>query len=299
MSLTHLLAVLPEPLSSYYSLGRVLGVGAYAVVYQIRHKRTAEVFALKVVEKNPMRIRGMLPQLEREVALLEKHMDTPHVVQLLEVTKTVTHIFLRFDLCRQSLEDLSMEKGPMREDEAFSWLREACLGVQGLHASGVVHRDLKPSNFLIDSEGMLCICDFGWACMENQGLSGTCGTPQYSSPETGTKAGSRVAHTTKVDIYGLGATFQHLLIGRVPRGPDDIPKGLSAATVELLGELLDADAEARPSVDELLLRPQLAENTLMAQLWSQWRLLFDVPGIQSTKQKNMEAEISCGLGGFY
>jgi len=297
-----MLATLPEPLFSTYSLERVLGVGAYAVVYQIRNKRTSEAFALKVVEKEPMRIRLMLPQLEREVKILETHAGTPNVVQLLEVTRTATHIFLRFELCRQSLEDLVNDQGPMREEEAFRYLREACLGVQALHAAGVTHRDLKPSNFLLDSDGALCICDFGWACFEAQALTGTCGTPEYSSPETSAKQRNREVHTNKVDIYGLGATLQHLLLGRVPRGAGDIPKGLSAATVELLGELTDSDAEDRPSIDDLLLRPQLADNTLVAQLWSQWRLLFDVPissATQNTKRKNMEAEMQCGLGGLY
>lgn len=298
MSLTQLLHALPEPLFSTYALERVIGVGAYAVVYQIRDRNTSESFALKVVEKAPMKARLMLPQLQREVSILEQHVCTPHVVQLLEVTRTATHVFLRFELCQQSLEDLSLDSGPMTEEEAFRWLREACLGVQGLHSASVVHRDLKPSNFLVDSEGLLRICDFGWACFEDMTLTGTCGTPEYSSPETSMKEGSRVAHTSKVDVYGLGATFQHLLLGRVPRGPADLPKGLSADTVELISELMDADPEARPSVDELLARPQLADRTLFSQLWGQWRLLFDVPSV-TTKQKNAEAEITCGLGGLY
>merc|ERR1719482_1257321 len=158
---------------------------------------------------------------------------------------TTTHVFLRFQLCQETLEDMSEQHGPMIEEEAFRWLRQACLGVQGLHASGVIHRDLKPSNFLLDNEGMLRICDFGWACMEEDALTGQCGTPEYSPPETMKEHGGRV-HTTKVDIYGLATTLQHLLLGRVPKGPSDLPKGLSAATHELLAELMDSDADARP-----------------------------------------------------
>lgn len=304
MSLTRLLAMLPEPLFSTYALERVLGVGAYAVVYQIRNKQTSEAFALKVIEIEPLRVRLMLPQLEREVSLLEAHAGTPHVVQLLAVTRTSTHIFLRFELCCQSLEELVIERGPMSEEEAFRWLRGACLGVQSLHAAGVVHRDLKPSNLLLDSEGKICVCDFGWACEEDQKLIGTCGTPEYSSPETSAKEDrrGRAAHTSKADIYGLGATLQHLLLGRVPKGPEDIAKGLSTETVELLWELMDSEPEARPSVKELLLRPQLADgNSLVAQLWSQWSSLFDIPAqvpIFNSKRKNMEAEMACGLGAF-
>jgi serine/threonine protein kinase len=294
MSLTHLLTALPEPLSCKYALEKVLGVGSYAVVYQIRNKKTGKAFALKVVETEPMRVRLMTPQLEREVTILEMHAATPHIVQLLEVTRTSTHIFLRFPLCRRNFEELSMDQGPMREEEAFAWLREMCLGVQGLHETGVVHRDLKPSNFLIDAKGKLRICDFGWACWEEQDLTGCCGTPEYSAPETSRDG---VVHTAKVDIYGLGATLQHLLLGRVPNGPGDLPGGLSMAAADLIDEMMDDDPEARPSIDDLLSRPQVTENTLLAHLWSNWRVLFNVPSF-TTKQKNWEAEMSCGLGGL-
>jgi len=301
MSLTRLLHALPEPLFSRYSLDKVLGVGAYAVVYQVREKKTGQLFALKVIEIEPMRARLMLDQLDREVSFLEDFSATEHVVELLEVTKTKTHIFLRFELCQMSLEDVSTKHGAMKEQEAFDWLRMVCLGVQGLHAEGAIHRDIKPSNLLVDSEGSLRICDFGWACWEEQELSGTCGTPEYSSPETRMKPGSRVPHTGKADIYALGACLQHLVLGRVPKGPGDLPKGLSSSTVELLAELMDPDPEARPSIEELLQRPQFAESTLVGQLWSTWQSLFDMPlvGVKTTKQKNLEAEMSCGLGQLY
>jgi len=280
MSLTRLLSALPEPLFSKYTVDRVLGVGAYAVVYQVRDKYTSEAFALKVIEKEPMRIRLMLPQLARETSLMEAHVDTPHVVELLETTMTGTHVFLLSTLCQESMEEFSHNHGPMSEEEAFHWLRQVCLGVQGLHASGAIHRDLKPSNLLVDADGMLQICDFGWACWEDEALTGKCGTPAYAPPEM--RATHGPCHTTKVDIYGIGASLQHFLLGRIPNGPNDIPKGVSSATRELLAKLMDSDPDARPSIDELLCYPQLADN-IFEQLWNQWRVFFDVPFASSQR----------------
>lgn len=296
MSLTRLLAALPEPLFSTYSIEKVLGVGAYAVVYQIRDKYTAEAFALKVVEKEPMRVRLMLPQLEREASLLERHADSPHVVQLLETVKTNSHVFLRFNLCQESLEDLSEEHGPMAEREAFGWIRQASLGVQALHDTGIIHRDLKPSNLLVDCDGTLRICDFGWACTEHEELKGQCGTPDYSPPETMKESGGGV-HTPKVDVYGLGASLQHLLLGRVPKGPNDLPKGLSVSTIDILAEMMDPDADSRPTIDDLLSRPQFTQN-LSTQIWDQWRVFFDpLFGHQKRYVQDGAVEVSCGLGG--
>lgn len=272
MSLTRLLAALPEPLFSEYDLIKVLAVGAYAVVYQVRRKEDQEDFALKVIEKEPLAVRLMLPQLEREVAILDEHSDSPHIVRLFESTETSTHVFLRCELCQFSLEDVCTKNGAMTEEEAFRWLQQACLGVKELHDSGVIHRDLKPSNFLVDADGSLCICDFGFACRESDGLTGQTGTPCYSSPET-RQEGVDV-HSSKVDIYALGTSLQHLLLGRCPEGPLDVPKNLSPAARDLMEEMMSPDPQDRPSIDDVLETPQLGQNSFFEQWMKQWRLVL-------------------------
>jgi len=298
MSLTKLLAALPEPLFSKYELTRVIGVGAYAVVYEVLDRENNESYAMKVLEKEPMNIRLMMPQLQREVQILQAQSHgTPHVVQLMETTETATHVFMVFDLCQWSLEDYSTKHGPMDESEAFRWLRQACEGVRSLHASGVIHRDLKPSNFLVDSDGSLQICDFGWACFEEDEMNGICGTPEYSPPETQMSEVHGAPHTSKVDIYGLGASLQHFLLGRVPLGPWDMPKNLAVETAQLLTELMDPDPEVRPTIVDLLARPQLVGDSPLGQLWSHWHTMLQ--GFGPSKRKSIQQDMSCGLAGFY
>lgn len=297
--LTRALSTLPEPLASAYSIECVLGVGAYAVVYLVSDKVTSEEFALKVIEKEPLKVRLMLDQLAREISLLQAHTDTPHVVELLESTVTTTHVFLRFKLCQESLEDLCNSQGGMSEDEAMVLLRQACEGVAALHSSGVIHRDLKPSNFLLDEEGQLYICDLGWACEESDKLQGRCGTPDYAPPEAQLSSGP--VHTKKVDIYGLGASVQHMLLGRPPKGPRDLPKGVSHELRELLADMLDADPEDRPTIHAVLAHPLLAYS-VFDQIWNQWSALFSIntriSPIVAAKQLNGINGVTCGFAGF-
>jgi serine/threonine protein kinase len=276
-SLTQLLNALPEPLCSKYELTKLLAAGAYALVYQIQNRKTMKKYALKVVEKRPLEMRALIPQLWREADILSECRNMPHVVQLLDTHQTSTHVFLRFELCKASLEDMCKQDGPMGEKEALRWMRQACLGTQELHANGIVHRDLKPSNFLADKEGNLCICDFGFVCREQDGLSGIAGSPNYSAPEATKENGS--VHTTKVDIYSLGSSLQHLLLGRAPNGPQDLPEGLSAETKLLLEEMLDRDPNDRPTIDELLEMPGFAEENILTKFFGGMQVLLGgIPG---------------------
>jgi serine/threonine protein kinase len=274
MSLTGKLEALPEPLCSQYDLVSVLGDGSFALVYQIRDKETQQDFALKVIEKEPLRIRLMLDQLVTEVVIGAQVRDTPHVAQLLEATETDTHVFLRFVLCKSNLADLCNQRGCMTEREALLWLRQACLGVKELHAAGVVHRDLKPNNLLIDARGDLRICDFGYAGIAADKLSGIAGTPGYSSPEcTPQTSGPEILHSKKADIYSLGACLQHLLLGRVPQGPEDLPKDVSAATLGLIQKMMMRNPRDRPSVEEVL-ESHVLHCVLFESWFSQWHIVM-------------------------
>lgn len=267
MSLTKVLTALPEPLSSEYETIEVLGVGSYAVVYHVRHKETGEYFALKMIEKEPMRIRNMLPQLKKEVAILEELEGTPYIAQLLESTETKTHFFLRFGLCRYSLDRCD---GPMTELEALRWLRQTCLGLQELHTMGIIHRDLKPANLLVNARGSVEICDFGFACRASEGLNGVVGSPSYCPPEVRPN-GPR--HTTKVDIYGLGSCLQHWLLGRIPTGRHDMPKDLSPEMEELLELLMSPRPQDRPDVDELL-EMLKSKGSVLTQWVEGWQIMM-------------------------
>ncbi len=50
-----------------------------------------------------------------------------------------------------------------------------------MHKNDVIHRDLKLENILI-WDGMVKICDFGWAVHSPLLRSTRCGTPLYVSP---------------------------------------------------------------------------------------------------------------------
>ncbi|KAG0222950.1 MAP kinase kinase (MEK) [Actinomortierella wolfii] len=77
----------------------------------------------------------------------------------------------------------------------------------------IVHRDLKPSNILINSAGMVKICDFGVSGQLVNSIANTfVGTSNYMSPE-------RIRgwnYGVQSDVWSLGITLMELALGRFP-----------------------------------------------------------------------------------
>ncbi|HEY6311310.1 MAG TPA: protein kinase [Streptosporangiaceae bacterium] len=84
--------------------------------------------------------------------------------------------------------------------------------VETSHRRGVLHRDIKPQNILTDSYGEPALTDFGIAT--TQGGDGPEGlSVPWSPPEILYSTGTG---DQRSDVYSLGATLWHVLVGRSP-----------------------------------------------------------------------------------
>lgn len=72
------------------------------------------------------------------------------------------------------------------EQEVRKIAQQLVRSLNYLHSNRIIHRDMKPQNILIGSQGVVKLCDFGFArIMSNNTvvLTSVKGTPLYMAPE--------------------------------------------------------------------------------------------------------------------
>ena len=148
------------PVLADYEKLEKLGNGSYGDVYRARDKRTGELVALKQIRPNEV-CEGISTTTIREASLLQavNHINLVSVKDVIVddtffsiVTEHLdTDLYNYFSASRKGLSK------PLLKSYAFQLL----CGVAYLHSHLIIHRDLKTQNLLINSEGLLKICDFG------------------------------------------------------------------------------------------------------------------------------------------
>jgi len=101
----------------------------------------------------------------------------------------------------------------VREDHARFYTATVSLALRHIHSRGYVYRDVKLENVLIDGDGYVKLCDFGFAkCVAESRTFTKCGTDEYAPPELVSGRG----RSTAADWWGLGVLLHEMLTGRPP-----------------------------------------------------------------------------------
>jgi p70 ribosomal S6 kinase len=254
-----------------FELMKVIGMGAFGKVLQVRNKQSKKVLAMKVISKRILRRKaGYIENVvaERDILTRVRH---PFVVNMHCSFQTREKLFIIMDFLAGGELFLRLgREGIFLEKTAAFYLGEIILALDHLHTRGILHRDLKPENILLCSDGHICVTDFGLArdLSSESGFGGfqneedesraltVCGTQEYMSPEML----SRKGYGRASDYWSLGCIAFEMVSGRPPfeskKGAKDLfrkimtekvkmPDGSTAAACKLLKGLLNRDVTKR------------------------------------------------------
>jgi len=205
-----------------WKLDRVLGVGAFAAVYEATHTIGRKA-AIKVLHPEAAGSAEWVERFNRE-ALVANELAHPAIVEVHDVDETEDGLhYLVMDLVEGETLTKRLGGSATLSPEELLPLADELLGCLAVaHRANIVHRDIKPSNLMIDQEGRLRVLDFGVARLlrvsrGEQRLTepGTAlGTVAYMAPEQ--LRGEDVS--AQVDLYAVGATLFRALSGRQVHG---------------------------------------------------------------------------------
>lgn len=195
-----------------------IGRGKFSLVYNVRHRETNELFAMKYIDKEKLTLKEK--EFLREEIQIVKMISHPNVVQMKEIYENKDHMFIIME-CIQGGELFDHIKNKeMGEKEASFVAFQILEALQYLHLSGIVHRDLKPENLLIEKDpttNMIIqtkIADFGLSkiIIPNELMHESCGTPAYVAPEVLRKVG----YYKEVDVWSAGIIFYTMISRCLP-----------------------------------------------------------------------------------
>jgi len=173
----------------------------------------------------------------REIRVLKefKHIN---IVNLVRVFREQGKLYLIFDYLEKTLlEELQASPQGLPGDRIKSIIYQILRANNYLHENNIVHRDIKPENLLISSNGVVKLCDFGFAralrSEKNYQYTDYVSTRWYRAPEL---LVGDANYSGKVDVWAIGCIFAEIFNG-MPLFPGDS----DLHTLQLIMETITAD----------------------------------------------------------
>lgn len=216
-----------------------------------------------------------LELIKEEIAIMKK-LDHHNLVSLIEVLDDPQEdsLYMVLEMCKKGVVmhvGLEERAQPYDEEQCRCWFRDMILGIEYLHAQGIIHRDIKPDNCLITHDDVLKIVDFGVSEMftkeSDMHTAKSAGSPAFMPPELCVAKHGPVSGKA-ADIWSMGVTLYCLRYGHIPFEKSnmlDLYDSIKDDALDLEGEqdekfadlmkkLLDKDPETRITMAELRVR---------------------------------------------
>jgi len=207
-----------------YVVERLIGEGAHAEVYRVRHKFLGRQ-AMKVL-KQPGVTEAEIKALLKEASLLTQ-IGHPNIIRVFDANTVMADghergYFTMEYVATGTLEDYALRHpyGLIEAEKCVALVIQLAEGLAVAHGQkpSIIHRDLKPQNILV-SEGPegpnLKISDFGLAQEVNPLtlMTTAAGTLSFKAPEAVFEGG---VDSKASDIWSVGVILYLLLTSRLP-----------------------------------------------------------------------------------
>lgn len=210
---------------AHFRILRLIGLGGMSEVYLAYDPKTRKQIAIKVLADHLVTNQSFVNRFLQE-GRLGRDLTHPNIVKAFVFGQDPTskkHFIVMEYVDGPTAQERLEKGGRLPLADATRIIIDIARGLEFLHHNRFVHRDIKPGNILIAPDGSAKLADLGVAKFLDgeQGLTTLdqgVGTPYYMPWEQGVNA---CLVDRRSDVFALGATFYHLLTGRVPFPGED------------------------------------------------------------------------------
>ncbi|XP_066282954.1 cyclin-dependent kinase-like 1 isoform X1 [Branchiostoma lanceolatum] len=199
-------------MDKFEKLGKI-GEGSYGVVFKCRNRDTGQLVAIKkfVESEDDLLIKKIAL---REIRML-KQLKHANLVNLLEVFRRKRRLHLVFEYCDHTvLNELDRNPKGVPEHQTKRIIWQTLQAVNFCHQHNCIHRDVKPENILITKQGVIKLCDFGFARLltgPGDEYTDYVATRWYRAPEL---LVGDTQYGPPVDVWAIGCVFAELICGQ-------------------------------------------------------------------------------------
>ncbi|TNJ30173.1 Kinase, NEK [Giardia muris] len=269
-----------------YIFLNIIGSGSFGKVHKVQSRSNGKVYACKEIDYAKMSEKEKKLLVHEVNTLKELHHE--NIVSYIDrfVERENAKMFIIMEYCENGdlaryIKRHKTDRRYIAEEKIWSvfvQLLHALNYCHSLHqhddtgSHKVIHRDIKPGNVFLTRDGSIKLGDFG-LCRSLGELSQAktnVGTPLYMAIEVLQKQ----SYTEKADIWSLGCVIYELcalqppfvasnmdsLKAKVKQGARPaIPAHYSSDLSIVIDSMLNANAVARPSAEELLNHRKIIE----------------------------------------
>ncbi|CAD6217106.1 GSCOCG00004673001-RA-CDS [Cotesia congregata] len=189
----------------------VVGEGSYGIVIKCRHRETGEIVAIKkfLETEEDVHVRKMA---FREIRMLKK-LRHDNLVNMIEVFRRRKRFYLVFEyLDHTVLDELEVSSNGLGPQVSRRYIFQVLRGLNFCHSNHIMHRDVKPENVLVSPNGVIKLCDFGFARVitGNESCTDYVATRWYRAPEL---LIGDLRYGKPVDVWAVGCLYAEMVSG--------------------------------------------------------------------------------------
>lgn len=242
---------------SRFTILKVLGRGAFGIVYLAEDPKIGRLVALKTI--SPEQGLSKDEEAEYRAKIIQEAQSAgklvhPNIVTVFDVFEFQHNTYIAMEY----LDGITLEKylqkfKKLPLETIIDFMTQCLDGLSYAHKNKIVHRDLKPSNIMIVKDTLAKITDFGLAKRVGSPHSQDgflVGTPHYMSPEQidGKPLDGRS------DIFSLGVILYELLSRKRPFEGDTISQILKQILFDNPEPVFNFDSSIPREISQIVMK---------------------------------------------